>query len=68
MSDTSELLIATEAFVRDLVLPGVAAWDREDALPEKATAALDALNLTGALVAREHGGPGYTVAGLVPVW
>jgi alkylation response protein AidB-like acyl-CoA dehydrogenase len=50
------------------VLPGVAAWDREDELPEAAVAALDALNLTGALVGPEHGGPGLTVAELVPVW
>ena len=62
------LLAATEAFVADVVLPNVARWDRDDELPAEAADALTALNLTGALVGAEHGGPGRTVAELVPVW
>ncbi len=66
--DAAGLLAATEAFVTDVVLPHVAQWDRDDELPAEAGEALTALNLTGALVGVEHGGPGRTVAELVPVW
>lgn len=67
-TDPSTLLGATRSFVFDHVLPGVAAWDREDVLPDEAAEALTALNLTGALVPVEHGGPGFGVGDLVPVW
>ena len=67
-TDAAGLLAATEAFVAGVVLPGVTSWDRDDELPADAAAALDALNLTGALVTPEHGGPGRTLAELVPVW
>lgn len=67
-ADAAALLTATRRFVDDVVLPGVARWDRDDELPEEAAAVLDGLNLTGALVAREDGGAGLTVAQLVPVW
>lgn len=67
-TSAAELLAATERFVSGVVLPNVARWDRDDELPPEAAEALDALNLTGALVGTEHGGPGRTVAELVPVW
>lgn len=66
--DAAQLLAATRAFVDDLVLPHVADWDHDDELPDEAADAMTALNLTGALVPAEHGGPGRTVAELVPVW
>lgn len=66
--DAATLLAATRAFVEDIVLPNVADWDRDDELPPEAADALTALNLTGALVSVEHGGPGRTLAELVPVW
>jgi alkylation response protein AidB-like acyl-CoA dehydrogenase len=62
------LLGAVQTFVRDVVLPEVADWDREDLLPEAALQHLVGLGLTGALVPREFGGPGHSVAELVPVW
>ena len=40
MTAASELLAAVETFVADEVLPNVAAWDRDDELPD---AALDHL-------------------------
>ena len=64
----SDLLAATRRFVDDVVLPHVAEWDRADALPDEAVDGLLGLGLTGALVPREHGGPGLTVSELVPVW
>ena len=68
VANAAALLAATEAFVADVVLPNVAAWDRDDDLPGEAADALTTLNLTGALVGPEHGGPGRTVGELVPVW
>ena len=68
LTDAAALLTATEAFVAGVVLPNVARWDRDDELPPEAADALTALNLTGALVGPEHGGPGRTLAELVPVW
>ncbi|WP_205699386.1 acyl-CoA dehydrogenase family protein [Conexibacter sp. SYSU D00693] len=59
---------AVQGFVRDVVLPEVADWDREDLLPDAALQHLVGLGLTGALVPREHGGPGLSVTELVPVW
>jgi alkylation response protein AidB-like acyl-CoA dehydrogenase len=63
-----ELCAAVRRFVDDTVLPHVGAWDRADDLPDSALARLVELGLTGALVPREHGGPGFGVADLAPVW
>jgi alkylation response protein AidB-like acyl-CoA dehydrogenase len=57
-----------EALVRDVVLPGVAAWDRDDELPDAVWDALVDLGLPAALIPAEHGGGGRGVAELVPVW
>jgi alkylation response protein AidB-like acyl-CoA dehydrogenase len=62
------LLAATERFVEEVVLPNVAEWDREDAIPQDAFEQLVALGLTGALVPAEHGGAALGVTELVPVW
>ena len=59
------MLDAVRAFVDDEVLPHVADWDRDDSFP---AARLAELGLAAALVPREYGGPGLTVAELVPVW
>src|SRR4051795_6732886 len=56
------------ACVDAVVRPGVAAWDAADELPDGVMDRLVALGLTGALVPREHGGPGLGVADLVPAW
>lgn len=66
--DAAHLRDAVRAFVDDTVLPEVAAWDAADALPASAMERLVALGLTGALVPRDHGGPGLGVADLVPAW
>lgn len=67
-TDPAQLHAAVRAFVEDVVLPEVAAWDEADELPDGALARLVALGLTGALVPREHGGPGLGVADLAPAW
>ena len=54
--------------MRDEVAPNVAAWDRDDVLPEHVLDTVVGLGLTGALVPREHGGPALTTSELVPVW
>ena len=64
----AELLEATTAWVEDVVLPNVAEWDREDSLPDEVWDKLVELGLPGALITPEYGGPGLTVAELVPVW
>ncbi|WP_445152099.1 acyl-CoA dehydrogenase family protein [Baekduia sp. Peel2402] len=66
--DATHLHHAVRAFVEHTVLPHVAAWDAEDALPASAHERLVALGLTAALVPREFGGPGLGVADLVPAW
>lgn len=66
--DAAHLHDAVRAFVDQAVLPRVADWDADDALPTSALDRLVALGLTGALVPREHGGPGLGVADLVPAW
>lgn len=68
MSAATELLAAVETFVAEEVLPNVAAWDRDDELPDAALDHLVALGLPGALVPEAHGGPGLRVTDLVPVW
>jgi alkylation response protein AidB-like acyl-CoA dehydrogenase len=68
VSAATELLAAVETFVADEVLPNVAAWDRDDELPDAALDHLVALGLPGALVPEAHGGPGLRVTDLVPVW
>lgn len=64
----TDLLAATERLVEDAVLPNVAAWDREDTLPDRVWHHLVDLGLPGALVPREYGGAERTVSELVPVW
>jgi alkylation response protein AidB-like acyl-CoA dehydrogenase len=59
---------ATERFVEAEVLPEVAAWDREDVLPDRVLARLADLGIPGALVPEVYGGPGLGVADLVGVW
>ena len=66
--DPEGLLAATRRYVDEVVLPGVAAWDRDDHIPDDALDGLLELGLTGALVPAGHGGPGLGVADLVPVW
>lgn len=50
------------------MLPGVAEWDREDALPDAVFDRIVELGIPGALVPPEHGGRGLRVAELAPVW
>ena len=59
---------AVDAFVRDEVLPNVADWDRDDAIPDHVVETVVGLGLTGALVPHEFGGPGLGTVDLVPVW
>lgn len=66
--DGGRLAADVRALVEDVVLPGVAAWDREDVLPDELWERLVALGLPGALVPAEHGGAGRTVSELVPAW
>jgi alkylation response protein AidB-like acyl-CoA dehydrogenase len=66
--DPARLHASVRAFVQDVVLPQVAGWDAADELPDAVVARLVELGLTGALVPREHGGPGLGVADLVPAW
>lgn len=63
-----DLPAAVQAFVDDVVLPSVASWDRDDVLPDSVWDRLVGLGLLAALVPREHGGAGRTVASMVPVW
>jgi alkylation response protein AidB-like acyl-CoA dehydrogenase len=63
-----ELCAAVRRFVDETVLPQVDAWDRADDLPDDVLGRLVELGLTGALVPREHGGGGFGVADLAPVW
>jgi alkylation response protein AidB-like acyl-CoA dehydrogenase len=62
------LLADVRGFVTSEVLPHVADWDRDDVLPAAAFARLMGLGLMGALVPARYGGPGLSVAELVPVW
>ena len=55
-------------FVDETVLPQVAEWDREDALPGWVLGRLVELGVTGALVPTAYGGRGYGVSDLVPTW
>jgi alkylation response protein AidB-like acyl-CoA dehydrogenase len=59
---------AVGAFVEDVVLPGVADWDRDDVLPDAVWDQLVEIGVPGALVPPDHGGAGRTVASMVPVW
>ena len=63
-----DLHAVIRAFVDDTVLPQVAEWDREDALPGWVLGRLVELGVTGALVPTAYGGRGYGVADLVPAW
>jgi alkylation response protein AidB-like acyl-CoA dehydrogenase len=67
-ADPTALHAAVQRFVDDVVLPNVAGWDARDDLPDEVLRQVVALGLTGALVPREHGGPGLGVADLVPAW
>lgn len=62
------MLAGTERLVEDVVLPAVAAWDRDDTLPDRVWGELVELGLPGALVPREYGGAGRTISELAPVW
>jgi alkylation response protein AidB-like acyl-CoA dehydrogenase len=68
MSNGEGLEASVRAFVDDVVLPGVAEWDRADELPDGVLARVVGLGLTGALVPAQHGGPGLGVADLWPAW
>jgi alkylation response protein AidB-like acyl-CoA dehydrogenase len=68
LADPAQLHAAVRAFVDDVVLPQVAGWDAADELPDGVLDRLVGLGLTGALVPREHGGPGLGVADLWPAW
>jgi alkylation response protein AidB-like acyl-CoA dehydrogenase len=67
-TDPAALLRATRELVDEVVLPGVAAWDRDDVLPDEVFERLVELGLPGALVPTAYGGPGLGVADLAPVW
>lgn len=64
----NELHAEVEAFVNEVVLPQVTSWDREDVLPDSVWDRLVELQLPGALVPIEYGGPGRSVSDLVPSW
>ena len=64
----ADLHAAIRAYVDDVVLPNVAEWDAADTLPDAALDELMATGLSGALVGEEHGGLGFGVADLAPVW
>jgi alkylation response protein AidB-like acyl-CoA dehydrogenase len=66
--EPEQLRASVEAFVDDVVLPHVAAWDREDELPDGVLGRLVELGMTGALVPSEYGGGGLGVADLWPAW
>src|SRR3954451_20696277 len=66
--DPARLHAAVRTFVEDVVLPVVAAWAAAGELPDGVLDRLVGLGLTGALVPREHGGPGLGVADLWPAW
>lgn len=68
VSEPEALRAAVQAFVDEVVLPGVADWDREDVLPDAVWDRLVELGLPGALVPAGHGGAGRSVADLVPAW
>ena len=63
-----DLHAVIRTFVDETVLPQVAEWDREDALPGWVLGRLVELGVTGALVPTEYGGRGYGVSDLVPTW
>ena len=63
-----DLHAVIRAFVDETVLPQVAEWDREDALPGWVLGRLVELGVTSALVPTEYGGRGYGVSDLVPTW
>ena len=63
-----DLHAVIRTFVDETVLPQVADWDREDALPGWLLGRLVELGVTGALVPTEYGGRGYGVSDLVPTW
>lgn len=67
-ADADALLRAVRALVADEVLPNVARWDRDDALPDHMFERLLGLGLMGAMVPSEFGGLGLGLAELVPVW
>lgn len=67
-TDPDALLAAVREFVTAEVLPNVAAWDRDDVLPDSAFSRLSELGMMSAMVPPEYGGPGFTVLELVPVW
>jgi alkylation response protein AidB-like acyl-CoA dehydrogenase len=59
---------ATKRLLDEELLPNVAAWDRDDELPDETLAQVVGLGITGALVPTEFGGPGLGVKDLVHVW
>jgi alkylation response protein AidB-like acyl-CoA dehydrogenase len=59
---------AVKHLLDEEILPNVAAWDRDDVLPQATLDRLAELGVPGALVPAEHGGPGLGVADLVHVW
>ena len=67
-ADADALLSAVRTFVAEDVLPNVAEWDRDDALPDEVFDRLMRLGLMGAMVPSEFGGLALKVAELVPVW
>ncbi len=67
-TDADTMLAACRRFVDDVVLPNVAAWDREDVFGPEVLQELSRLAVAGAMVPAAYGGPGLTVAELVPIW
>jgi alkylation response protein AidB-like acyl-CoA dehydrogenase len=66
--EPEQLHASVRAFVDEVVLPGVAGWDRADELPDGVLARLVGLGLTGALVPARYGGAGLGVGDLWPAW
>ncbi|WP_354700937.1 (2S)-methylsuccinyl-CoA dehydrogenase [Paraconexibacter sp. AEG42_29] len=58
----------TKRLLDEEILPNVAAWDRDDVLPDDLLDTLVELGVTRALVPVEHGGDGLGVADMVHVW
>jgi alkylation response protein AidB-like acyl-CoA dehydrogenase len=62
------VLEETRILIDTVVLPGVAAWDRDDVLPDEVWERIAELGVPGALVPEAYGGLGMGVAELAPVW
>ena len=65
---SKSMLDAVRRLVDDVVLPSVAAWDREDVLPQDVLDRLGELGVPGAFVPAAYGGRELPVSAMVDVW